>query len=148
MAQGPPVAHDQGMLGLLPPTTNRSRETTAARTGRSATDEQLPQATESLMRTAAAVRRAAAAPPPAAELSVALRHIEVVLADLSHGMARMASAVDDQEVSSGGLAWRLQTLRHALAAARHLCSRARAVVPRPDSPIAGSGRPVDDASAA
>jgi hypothetical protein len=51
------------MLGLLPPTSKRSRETTTARKQRSATDEPLIQTTESLMRNAAAVRRADAAPP-------------------------------------------------------------------------------------
>jgi hypothetical protein len=148
MARGPAVPQDQGMLGLRPPIPDRNRETTTARKRRSATDEPLPRATESLMRNAAAVRRAAAAPSPAAELSMALGHIEGALADLSHGMARMASAVKDQDLSSGGLAWRLQTLGHALAAARHLCSRVRAVVPRPDSGVAGSSRQVDDASPA
>ncbi len=87
------------------------------------------------MRAAVAVRRAAGDQPSPAELSLALEHLEQTLDDLSEGMARMSGVSGGQDPASGGLAWRLQTLRHALSAARHVCSRARAVVP-----TAGPGR--------
>lgn len=87
------------------------------------------------MRAAVAVRRAAGDQPTAAEMSRALQHVEQALDDLSEGMARMAGDVGRQDTASGGLAWRLQTLRHALQAACHVCSRARAVVPH-----SGTGR--------
>jgi hypothetical protein len=140
------VAQDEDMLGVLPQTPDQDGRPTAPRKRRSAADAPLSRATESLTRSAALVRRAAADLPPSRELSVALADVEDALGDLSHGMARMASAIDDQDVSSGGLAWRLQTLRHALAAARHLCSHARAVIPH--SGVAPSNGAVDDASPA
>jgi hypothetical protein len=79
------------------------------------------------------VRRAAGDQPPDAELSVALEQLERTLDDLSQGMARMSYVIDEEETASGGLAWRLETLRHALQAARHVCSHARDVVPRSDT---------------
>jgi hypothetical protein len=100
------------------------------------------------MHAAAAVRRAAGDQPTASEMSLALEQVEQTLHDLSEGMARMSGVVREQDAASGGLAWRLQTLRHALQAARHLCSRAHAVVPR--SGI-GAGRSIleaDEPSAA
>lgn len=94
------------------------------------------------MRAAVAVRRAAGDQPTAAELALALEHVEQTLDDLSEGMARMSGVVGEQETASGGLAWRLQTLRHALQAACHVCSRARAVVPGSGS---GRGAPMIEA---
>ena len=81
------------------------------------------------MRAAVAVRRAAGHEPSADELSVSLEHLEQTLDDLSEGVARMSGVIEDQDATSGGLAWRLQTLRHALSAAHHICSRARAILP-------------------
>jgi hypothetical protein len=81
------------------------------------------------MRAAVAVRRAAGHEPSAAELLVSLEHLEQTLDDLSEGMARMSGVIEDQDATAGGLAWRLQALRHALSGARHVCSRARAIVP-------------------
>ena len=81
------------------------------------------------MRAAVAVRRAAGREPSADELLVSLEHLDQTLDDLSEGMARMSGVIESQDPASGGLAWRLQTLRHALSAARHVCSRARAAVP-------------------
>jgi hypothetical protein len=81
------------------------------------------------MRAAVAVRRATGNEPSADELLVSLEHLEQTLDDLSEGMARMSGVIEGEDAASGGLAWRLQTLRHALSAARHVCSRARAVVP-------------------
>ena len=92
----------------------------------------LAPATERLTRAAAAVRRAAGDRPPDGELSVALEHLEQTLGDLSQGMARMSQVIGDEDTASGGLAWRLDTLRHALQAARHVCSHTRDVVPRSD----------------
>jgi hypothetical protein len=81
------------------------------------------------MRAAVAVRRASGHEPSAEEMLVSLEHLEQTLDDLSEGMARMSGVIERQDAASGGLAWRLQTLRHALSAARHVCSRARAVAP-------------------
>jgi len=94
------------------------------------------------------VRRAAGDQPPDAELSVALEQLEQTLDDLSQGMARMSHVIGEEDTASGGLAWRLATLRHALQAARHVCSRARAVVPRSDTDRRGSMLETDDPSAA
>jgi hypothetical protein len=81
------------------------------------------------MHAAAAVRRAAGDQPTSCELSLALEQVEQTLHDLSQGMARMSGVIGEQDTASGGLPWRLQTLRHALQAARDVCSRARAIVP-------------------
>jgi hypothetical protein len=89
----------------------------------------LAPATERLKRAAVAVRRAAGHEPSSDELLVSLEHLEHTLDDLSEGMARMSAVIEDRDATSGGLAWRLQTLRHALSAARHVCSRARAIAP-------------------
>ena len=112
------------------------------------TGASLAPATERLMRAAVAVRHAAGDEPSAEELSLSLEHLELTLNDLSEGMARMSGVSAKQDAASGGLAWRLQTLRHALSAARHVCSRARAVVPRSDTGRGGSMREADEPSAA
>jgi hypothetical protein len=112
------------------------------------TGASLAPVTERLMRSAARVRRAAGEPQNASELSVALAHVEQALDDLSAGMGRMARAIGDDEPPSGGVAWRLQTLRHALHAARDLCEGARVAVPSTDAPLGGSMHHVDDPSSA
>ena len=140
------MPQDQGMLRVLPQTPDQDGWSTASRKRRSAGYNSLSRATKSLTRSAASLRRAAADPPPSKELTLALGNVEDALADLSHGMARMASAIDEQDPSSGALTWRLHTLRHALAAARHLCSRARAVVPHRDTDAARPRPEADDAS--
>jgi hypothetical protein len=128
------VAHDGAVLG-----TRRQpirKRLTAGPVRPKATRHvagSLASATERLTRGAAAVRRAAGDQPPDAELSVALEQLERTLDDLSQGMARMSYVIDEEETASGGLAWRLETLRHALQAARHVCSHARDVVPRSDT---------------
>jgi hypothetical protein len=86
--------------------------------------------------------------PPDAELSVALEHLEQTLDDLSQGMARMSHVIGEEDTASGGLAWRLETLRHALQAARHVCSHARAVAPRSDNDRGGSMLQAEEPSAA
>lgn len=128
------MAHDGAVLG------NRrkpKRERLIAAPGRTEATRRaagsLAPATERLTRAAAAVRRAAGDQPPDPELSVALEHLEQTLDDLSQGMARMSHVIGEADTASGGLAWRLDTLRHALQAARHVCSHARDVVPRADT---------------
>jgi hypothetical protein len=108
----------------------------------------LASATERLTSAAAAVRRAAGDQPPDPELSVALEQLEQTLDDLSQGMARMSYVIGEADTASGGLAWRLDTLRHALQAARHVCSHARDVVPRSDTDRGGSMLEAEERSAA
>jgi hypothetical protein len=134
------VAHDGPVLGTR-------RQLTAANVGTEAAQRaagSLAPATERLTRAAAAVRQAAGGQPPDPELSVALEHLEETLDDLSQGMARMSHVMGEEDTASGGLAWRLETLRHALEAARHVCSHARDAVPRAD----GSMLEAEKASAA
>jgi hypothetical protein len=100
------------------------------------------------MRAAAAVRRAAGDEPPDPELSVALEHLEQTLDDLSQGMARMSHVMGEEDTASGGLAWRLETLRHALEAARHVSWHARDAVPRSDKDRGGSMPEAEGPSAA
>jgi hypothetical protein len=108
----------------------------------------LTPVTERLMRSAAAVRRASGQPQAAADLSVALGHVEQALHDLSAGVGRVAHANGESEPQSGGVAWRLHTLRHALHAARDLCAGARVAVPSVDARSDGSMRLIDDPSSA
>lgn len=108
----------------------------------------LAPATERLTRAAAAVRRAAGDRPPDAELSVALEHLEQTLDDLSQGMARMSHVIGEEDTASGGLAWRLETLRHALQAARHVCSHAGDVVPGSDTDRGRSALAAEEPTAA
>jgi hypothetical protein len=125
------VAHDGAVLGTR---RQSKRERLSAAAGRTDATRRaagsLAPATERLTRAAAAVRRAAGDQPPDAELSVALEHLEQTLDDLSQGMARMSHVIGEEDTASGGLAWRLETLRHALQAARHLCSHAQDMVAR------------------
>jgi hypothetical protein len=137
------VAHDGAVLGSR---RQPKRERLTAAPGRTEASRRaagsLAPATERLTRAAAGVRRAAGDQPPDTELSVALEHLEQTLDDLSRGMARMSYVIGEADTASGGLAWRLDTLRHALQAARHVCSHARDVVPRSDTDCgvrAGSG---------
>jgi hypothetical protein len=143
------VAHDGSVLGTRRP--QKRRHLTAANvrpepTGRAAGS--LAPATQRLTRAAAAVRQAAGSQPPDAELSVALEHLEQTLDDLSRGMARMSHVVGEEDTASGGLAWRLETLRHALQAAQHVCSHARDAVPRSDMPREGSVLEAEEPNAA
>jgi hypothetical protein len=143
------VAHDGAVLGTR---RQPKRERVTAAPGRTEATRRaagsLAPATERLTRAAAAVRRAAGAQPPDAELSVALEHLEQTLDDLSQGMARMSHAIGEEDTASGGLAWRLETLRHALQAARHVCSHARSVVPRSGADRGGSMLEADEPSVA
>jgi hypothetical protein len=143
------VAHDGAVLGnRLQPKRERliaaPRRTEVTRRAAGS----LAPATERLTRAAAAVRRAAGDQPPGPELSVALEHLEQTLDDLSQGMARMSHVIGEPDTASGGLAWRLDTLRHALQAARHVCSHARDVVPRADTDRGVSVLEAEEPSAA
>jgi hypothetical protein len=142
-------AHHGSVLGTRRP--QKRKHLTAADDRTRATRRaagSLAPATERLTRAAAAVRQTAGSQPPDAELSVALEHLEQTLDDLSRGMARMAHVVGEEDTASGGLAWRLETLRHALQAARHVCSRARDAVPRSDMAREGSVLEAEEPSAA
>jgi hypothetical protein len=144
------VAHDGAVLGTR--RQPKRERLTAAPVRPKATRHpagSLASATDRLTRAAGAVRRAAGDQPPDAELSVALEQLEQTLDDLSQGMARMSHVIGEEDTASGGLAWRLATLRHSLQAARHVCSRARAVVPRSDTGRGGGSMlEADDPSAA
>jgi hypothetical protein len=134
------MADDRGVLGTR---RQRKRSSMGAAPSRAHVTPRprasLAPATERLMRAAVAVRRAAGDQPSPAEMSLALEHLEQTLDDLSEGMARMSGVSGERDPASGGLAWRLQTLRHALSAARHVCSRARAVVPKSGPGRIGGG---------
>jgi hypothetical protein len=125
-----PVAHDGAVLGNRRQPKRERLTAAPVRTEPGRAAGSLAPATERLTRAAAAVRRAAGDQPPGPELSVALEHLEQTLDDLSQGIARMSHVIGEADTASGGLAWRLDTLRHALQAARHVCSHARDVVPR------------------
>jgi hypothetical protein len=139
------VVHALGMVGLRP---QPEHVRVPASEEASPAGGSLTPVTERLMRSAAAVRRASGQPQRAADLSVALGHVEQALDDLSAGVGRVAHANGESEPQSGGVAWRLHTLRHALHAARDLCAGARDAVPSVDARPDGSMRLVDDPSSA
>jgi hypothetical protein len=142
------VAHDGAVLGTRRQPKRERLTAVPGRTEARRAAGSLASATERLTRAAAAVRRAAGDQPPDPELSVALEHLEQTLDDLSQGMARMSYVIGDADTASGGLAWRLDTLRHALQAARHVCWRARDVVPRSDTDRGVSVLEAEEPSAA
>jgi hypothetical protein len=143
------VANDGSVLGTRRPKKRKHLTAANVRTeaARRAAGSLAP-ATERLTRAAAAVRHAAGSQPPDPELSVALEHLEQTLDDLSQGMARMSHVMGEADTASGGLAWRLETLRHALEAARHVCSHARDAVPRSDTDRGRSMLEAEEPSAA
>lgn len=143
------MGHDGAVLGTRrQPERDRLTAAPGRTEGTRRAAGSLAPATERLTRAAAAVRRAAGDQPPDAELSVALEQLEHTLHDLSQGMARMSHVIGEADTASGGLAWRLETLRHALQAAQHVCSHARDVVPRSDTDRGGSTLEAEERSAA
>jgi len=134
------VLDDRGMIGLLSEHARPDVEAAARADGPGGHRDSLSRATETLMQTAAAVRGSAGQPQAASELSQTLGNVEVALNDLSAGVVRIARTIGDQESPPGGVAWRLQTLHHALHAARDLCGGARRAALGADERSSGSAR--------